>query len=197
MTNEESTSEESISQEDQQEKRYALVQKIMGKETFIEPLNAEAIIKSYAVYENKPEKIVEVLIDNFKLYCRKCIKEAALIEVKDEISQATVNGAEVLKTKVVDKINNAVKDDPVLEQLIVMLIFKNRFWEWVRFGLKEILNEQRAQRGHEINTILNARFHKEKKNKEIKIVGDLVTSDVTEIVNKFKGEVMKKTIKLF
>jgi hypothetical protein len=184
-------------QEVVQNQRYKLVQKIMSKETFIDPLDAEQVTKAYAVYGSNQQKIVEVVIEKFKYYCRKCIKEAALIEVKNEISNATIHEAEKLKDRVVTEMLSKIKDDPVLEQLVVMLVFKNRFWEWIRFGLKEILNEQRSQPGHEINNVLNRRFHLIKKEKNIKIVGDLVMMDVTEIVNNFKKEVMRKSISLF
>lgn len=180
-----------------QEKRYNLVQKIMSKETFIDPLNAEQVTRAYAAYGSKPLKIVDVVVDKFRTYCRKCIKEAALLEVKNEISHSTVHDAEHLKSRVVEEMNQKIKADGVLEQLIIMLIFKNRFWEWIRFGLKEILNEQRSQPGHEINNVLNRRFHLVKKEKNLKIVGDLVMMDVTDIVNRFKSEVMKKSVKLF
>jgi hypothetical protein len=182
---------------DIQDERYKLVQKVMAKETFIDPLDAEQVTRAYSVYGSNQQKIVDVVVEKFRYYCRKCIKEAALIEVKNEISQATVNEAEKLRDKVINDLFDKVKKDPTLEQLIVMLVFKNRFWEWIRFGLKEILNEQRSQPGHEINTVLNKRFHLVKKEKGIKIVGDLVVADVTEIVNNFKKEIMKKSVKLF
>lgn len=177
--------------------RYGLVQKIMSKETFIDPLNADQVTKAYSVYGANPQKVVDVVIEKFRTYCRKCIREAALIEVKNELSNATINEAERLKDQVVNDMFSKIKDDEVLQQLIVMLIFKNRFWEWIRFGLKEILNEQRSQPGHEINNVLNKRFHMLKKEKSIKIVGDLVVMDVTEIVNNFKREIMKKSIAIF
>ncbi|MBU2510246.1 hypothetical protein KJ966_02875 [bacterium] len=182
---------------DDQTARYALVQKIMGKETFIDPLNAEQVTRAYSVYGANPQKIVEVVVEKLKFYCRKCIRETALLEVKNEISQATLMESEKLKDKVVNEMFDSIKKDPVLEQLIVMLIFKNRFWEWIRYGLKEILNDQRSQPGHEINNVLNKRFHTMKKEKNINIVGDLVVMDVTDIVNNFKREVMKKSVKLF
>ncbi len=182
---------------DIQGERYKLVQKIMSKETFIEPLDADQVTRAYSVYGANQQKIVDVVVDKFKFYCRKCIKEAALIEVKNEISHATINEAEKLKDTVVNDLFEKVKNDSTLEQLIVMLVFKNRFWEWIRFGLKEILNEQRSQPGHEINNVLNKRFHMIKNEKGIKIVGDLVVADVTEIVNNFKKEIMKKSVKLF
>jgi hypothetical protein len=177
--------------------RYELVQKIMSKETFIDPLNAEMVTKAYSVYGSNPQKIVDVVVDKFKTYCRKCIRESAIIDVKNELSNSTVNEAEKLKDTVINDLFGKIKKDPVLEQLMVMLIFKNRFWEWIRYGLKEILNEQRSQPGHEINTVLNRRFHTLKKEKNIKIVGDLVIMDVTEIVNNFKREIMKKSVSIF
>lgn len=182
---------------DDQVARYALVQKIMSKETFIDPLDAEQVTKAYAVYANNQQKIVDVIVEKLRVYCRKCIREAALLDVKNELSQATVMEAEKMKDAVVNDMFEIIKNDPILEQLVVMLIFKNRFWEWIRFGLKEIFNEQRSQPGHDINNILNKRFHTMKKEKNIKMVGDLVMMDVTEIVNNFKREVMKKSVKLF
>ena len=193
----EPTSPDTLASQEVQDKRYELVQKIMAKETFIDPLDADQVTKAYAVYANNQQKIVDVVVEKFKYYCRKCIRETALIEVKNEISNATLHEAEKLKEQVVNDRLSKIKEDPVLEQLILMLIFKNRFWEWIRFGLKEILNEQRSQPGHEINNVLNKRFHLLKKAKNINIVGDLVVMDVTEIVNNFKKEVMKKSITIF
>ncbi len=187
----------SKTEEEIQAERYDLVQKVMGKETFIDPLDADQVTRAYSVFEKNPQKIVEEVTEKFKFYCRKCIKEIALIEHKNEISNASITEAEKLRSTVVNEIFDKVKDDPILEQLLVMLIFKNKFWEWIRYGLKEILNEQRSQPGHEINNVLNTRFHILKKTKNIKMVGDLVVSDVTEIVNNFKNEVMKKNVKLF
>jgi hypothetical protein len=183
--------------QDAQEKRYQLVSQLLGKETFVDPLNAEEVTKAYGVLERSPDKIIYVLMESFKQYCRKCIRETAFMEVKNEISQATLEEADLLKERVVDEWNQKVKDDPALEQLLLMLLFKNYYWEWVRFGLKDIFSEQRMQPGHEINSYLNARFHKLKATKIMKTVGDLVISDVTEIVNTFKGEIMQKKIKLF
>ncbi len=180
-----------------QEKRYQLVSQLLGKETFIDPLNAEEVTKAYGVLERSPDKIIQVLMESFKQYCRKCIRETAFVEVKNEISNATMEESDLLKQRVVDEWYQKVKDDPALEQLLMMLLFKNHYWEWVRFGLKDIFSEQRMQPGHEINSFLNTRFHKLKATKTMKTVGDLVISDVTEIVNTFKGEIMQKKIKLF
>lgn len=180
-----------------QEKRYELVSQLLGKETFIDPLNAEEVTKAYGVLERSPDKIIHVLVESIKQYCRKCIRETAFMEVKNEISQATMEEAEILKQKVAEEWNQKVKDDPILEQLLLMLLFKNHYWEWVRFGLKDIFSAQRMQPGHEINSYLNARFHKLKKTKAMNTVGDLVVSDITEIVNIFKGAVMQKKIKIF
>ncbi len=194
---EEQTQNDQQESGDEQTARYALVQKIMGKETFIDPLDAEQVTRAYAVYGTNQQKIIDVIIDKLKVYSRKCIREAALLEVKNEISNSTVMEAEKLKDTVVNDMFAKIKSDQVLEQLILMLIFKNRFWEWIRYGLKEILNDQRSQPGHEINNVLNRRFHTIKKDKNIKTVGDLVVMDVTEIVNCFKREVMKKSVSLF
>jgi len=180
-----------------QEKRYQLVSQLLGKETFIDPLDAEQVTKAYGVLERSPDKIIYVLMESFRQYCRKCIRETAYLEVKNEISHATMEEADLLKQRVVDEWYQKVKDDPALEQLLMMLLFKNHYWEWVRFGLKDIFSQQRMQPGHEINSYLNARFHKLKSKKVMKTVGDLVVSDVTEIVNTFKGEIMQKKIKLF
>ncbi len=180
-----------------QEKRYELVNQILGKETFIDPLNAEEVTKAYSVYERSPEKIINVMVESFKQYCRKCIRETAYLEVKNELSQATIDEADRLRRDVVENWYKKIKDDSVLEQLLVMLMFKNQYWEWVRFGLKDIFSAQRMQPGHEINSYLNARFHKLKQKKAMKTVGDLVVSDITEIVNTFKGAIMQKKIKLF
>ncbi|MBT6498390.1 MAG: hypothetical protein HOK67_00620 [Deltaproteobacteria bacterium] len=182
---------------DAQEKRYELVNQLLGKETFIDPLNPEEVTKAYGVLERSPDKITLVLVESFKQYCRKCIRETAFLEVKNEISQATMQEADNLKQKVVDEWYQKVKDDNILQQLLMMLLFKNHYWEWVRFGLKDIFSQQRMQPGHEINSYLNARFHKLKAKKAMKTVGDLVIADVTEIVNIFKGEIMQKKIKLF
>ncbi|MBU3918282.1 hypothetical protein KKA14_22345 [bacterium] len=194
---EETASESTKSGEEIQAERYSIVQKVMAKETFIDPLDADLVTRAYSMFEKNPQKIVEEVTEKFKFYCRKCIKEIALIDHKNEISNASTSEAEKLKSSVVNEIYGKVKADPVLEQLLIMLIFKNKFWEWIRYGLKEVLNEQRMQPGHEINTVLNTRFHILKKTKNIKMVGDLIVSDVTEIVNSFKNEVMKKNVKLF
>ncbi len=197
---EETQAEETESEKAEEEThahRYRLAQKIMGKETFIEPLNADQVTRAYSVYGSNQQKIVGVVIEKFRLYCRKCIREAALLDVKNELSQATINEAGALKNKVIDEMYEIIKKDQILEQLIVMLVFKNRFWDWIRYGLKEILNEQRSQPGHEINNFLNTRFHTLKKEKNIKVVGDLVVMDVTDIVNNFKKEIMKKSVKIF
>jgi len=180
-----------------QEARYALVNTILSKETFIDPLDAEQVTRAYALYERSPLKIVEVLISSFQQYCRKCIREAALLEVKNEISQATIEEAEKIRTSVIEAGYQRIKNDAIVEQLLVMLLFKNKYWEWVRYGLKDIFAEQRMQPGHEINSILNTRFYKLKKEKKMKTVGDLVISDITEIVNAFKGQIMEKKVRLF
>lgn len=177
--------------------RYELVKTIVGKETFIDPLDADQMTKSYAIFEKNPKKIVEVLAESFKQYCRKCIRETAVLEVKNELGFLPMDEAEKLKSNTIDIWYGKIKNDAALEQLLVMLIFKNYYWEWTRFGLKEIFTAQRMQPGHEINSYLNARFHKLKQQRKFRNVGDLVNLDITEIVNSFKGLVMTKKIVLF
>lgn len=186
-----------LSPEEVKAKRYELLNKIISRETFIDPMVSEEITKAYSVYEKDPSKILKVVLTNFLQYCRKCIREAALVEHKNELSHATFEEAEKIRTEVTDTFYKKVKDDPELEQLLIMLIFKNTFWNWVRYGLKDIFNEQRRQPGHPINNYLNTRFHKLKNKKNFKIVGDLVMADITEIVNAFKHEVMQRNIKIF
>ncbi len=195
-TNSEQNNQEKTPQEIQKE-RYDLVKTVVRKETFIDPLDAEQMSKSYALYEKNPLKIVEVLAQEFTRYCRKCIRETALLEVKNELSYLLIEEAEELRSVTIEKWYEKIKSDPALEQLLVMLIFKNYYWEWTRFGLKEIFTAQRMEPGHEINTYLNARYHKLKQQKKFQKVGDLVNQDIIEIVNNFKGMVMEKKIKLF
>jgi len=180
-----------------QMERYELVKTIVGKETFIDPLDADQMTKSYAIFEKNPNKIVEVLAESFKQYCRKCIRETAILDVKNKLGFLPIDEAEKLRSDTIDKWYEKIKDDPALEQLLIMLIFKNYYWEWTRFGLKEIFTAQRMQPGHEINSYLNVRFHKLKQQRKFRNVGDLVNLDITEIVNSFKGLVMSKKIKLF
>jgi hypothetical protein len=182
---------------DKNQERYDLINRIIGKETFVDPLISEEITKSYSVYETDPNKILRVVITSFQQYCRKCISEAGLIERKNDISHATMAEAEKLKSDITDAIFKKVKNDSELEQLLVMLIFKNTYWNWVRYGLKDIFAEQRTQPGHPINNYLNARFHNLKVKKGFKIIGDLVTADITDIVNSFKNAVVAKKIKIF
>lgn len=182
---------------DKNQDRYDLINKIIGKETFVDPLISEEITKAYSVYETDPDKILRVVVTSYQQYCRKCIREAGLIEHKNDISHATLVEAEKLKSDITDAIFKKVKNDLELEQLLLMLIFKNTYWNWVRYGLKDIFTEQRTQPGHPINTYLNARFHKLKTKKGFKIIGDLVTADVTDIVNSFKNAVVSKKIRIF
>jgi hypothetical protein len=184
-------------QKEIQDERYATVNTILSKETFIDPLDPEQVTRSYAVYEKSPLKVVDVLIQHFRQYCRKCVREVGLLMVKNEVSQATLEEASRIRAQAIEEWNRKIMDDPILEQLLVMLLFKNKYWEWVRFGLKDIFTQQRSQPGHEINGILNVRFHRQKKAKGMKTVGDLVTSDITEIVNLFKGQIMEKRVRLF
>ena len=191
------TSESSQTPDEKKQARYDLINKIIGKETFVDPLISEEITKAYSVYENDQGRILRTVITSFQQYCRKCIREAALVEHKNDISHATTAEAEKLKADITDVIFKKVKNDPELEQLLVMLTFKNTYWNWVRYGLKDIFTEQRTQPGHPINNYLNVRFHKLKTQKGFKIIGDLVTADVSDIVNSFKNAVVAKKIKIF
>ncbi|MBT4288972.1 MAG: hypothetical protein HOD92_16725 [Deltaproteobacteria bacterium] len=190
-------SENNQTPEDKKQERYDLINRIIGKETFVDPLISEEITKAYSVYESDQGKILRAVVTSFQQYCRKCIREAALIEHKNDISQATTEEAETLKAEITELVFKKVKNDTELEQLLLMLIFKNTYWNWVRYGLKDIFTEQRTQPGHPINNYLNARFHKLKTEKGFKIIGDLVTADVTDIVNSFKNAVVAKKIKIF
>lgn len=200
MTTESNTAvdeDKPLSPEERKRERYELVNKIIGKETFVDPLVSEEITIAYSVYEKDPSKILKTVITSFQQYCRKCIREAALIEHKNEISNATIAEAEKLKRQITDDMFEKVKQDPELEQLLLMLTFKNTYWNWLRYGLKDIFTEQRTQPGHPINNYLNTRFHRLKDKKGFKIIGDLVMADVTDIVNSFKNEVVARKIKIF
>ena len=174
-----------------------LIQEIMGKETFIDPLNSEQITKAYAHYDRSSEKMMEVLLTSFKTYCRKSIREAALIRVKNEVATMLFDEAEMAKRQAVEELSKHIQTDEHLERLLAMLLFKNHFWNWLRFGLKEIFKEQRAQPGHQINQYLNRRFHRLKGEKGFHTVADLINHDLTEIVNTFKSQVMKSGLKIF
>ena len=191
------TAAEEESAELTNEDRYLLVSNIISRDIFIDPLDAEQITKAYSIYERNPQKIIEVLNDSFRQYCRKCIRDSAIIDIKDQISQLPLSEADQLKAKVTQDLFNKIENDKPVEQLLIMMIFKNQYWEWVRFGLKDIFSSQRMQPGHEINSYLNARFHKLKNEKKFKVVRDLVLADVTDIVNRFKKELMEKKISLF
>lgn len=186
-----------LSDAEKKKERFDLINKIIGRETFIDPLISEEITKAYSVYEKDPQKILKVVINSFQQHCRKCIRETALTEHKNEISHATIVEAEKLKSDISDAMFDKIKKDAEVEQLLLMLIFKNTYWNWVRYGLKDIFTEQRTQPGHPINNYLNARFHNLKIEKGFKIIGDLVMSDVTDIVNSFKNAVVGKKIKIF
>ena len=179
------------------DKRFEFVNRVMSKETFIDPLNPDEVTKAYSVYGRDPSKVQRVVAANFQQYCKKCIREVALIEHKNELSNAVLEEAEKMQVKITADMFQQVKSDPELEQLLLMLLFKNRYWSWVRFGLKDIFTHQRTQPGHTINNYLNTRFHTLKDEKGLKTVGDLVLSDITEIVNRFKKEVIGKNIKIF
>ena len=124
--------------EQKKQERYELISSILGKETFIDPLVPDEISKAYSVYEKDPMKILKVVTASFQSHCRKCIREAALIKRKNEISNSTIEKAEKIKNEATTAIFNKIKGDSELEQLLMMLIFKNQYWNWVRYGLKDI-----------------------------------------------------------
>ena len=180
-----------------QRERIELIQEVMGKETFIDPLHPDQITKAYAQYDKSSVKMMEVLNSSFQTYCRKSIREAALIRVKNEVATMLFDEAEMTKRTAVEELSKQIQADPQLERLLAMLMFKNHFWNWLRYGLKEIFKEQRAQPGHQINQYLNVRFHRMKAQKGFHTVADLMTHDLTEIVNTFKTTVMKDGLKIF
>ncbi|MCP4298827.1 MAG: hypothetical protein GY786_24870 [Proteobacteria bacterium] len=180
-----------------EEKRYALLQSLVQRETYIDRLDGEEMARAYSLYDRSPEKIVDALVGSFQNYCRKCIREVAIMKVKNELALMKIDEAEGYKVVVVDKAYGEIKDDPALEQLLMMMLFKNRFWTWSYTGLKEIFNELREQPGHQLNSFFNLRFHKMKDEKKFQKVGDLVTFDVTVIVNEFKARIIKKDCTIF
>jgi|GEM_PF-2244137 len=199
-TTEASQQEEGSQGEDtslNKEERYAFIYAILNRNTFIEPLSGDDIAKAYAAYDRNPDKMIKVLIANFQTYCRKCIREVALVKVKNELSMMLAEEAAAFRSEVIVKNYAVVKNDPGVEHLLVMMIFKNRYWSWLRFGLKEIFDEQREEPGNKLNTHLNYRFYRLKTQRKFKMVGDLVLFDIAEIVNRFKAEVLKKNIQIF
>ena len=183
--------------EHKKRERYELINRVLGRETFIDPLMPDKITEAYSLFEKDPSKILQVVTANFQSHCRKCIRETALIAYKNEISNATFEKAENIRNTVIEKMFDKVKADSELEQLLLMLIFKNQYWKWVWRGLKEIFTEQRTLPGNPLNTHLNYRFHKLKKAKGYRIIGDLLHADITEIVNNFKNAVIKRKIRIF
>jgi len=179
------------------DERTELLREVLAKETFIDPLNPELITKAYAQYDKNPQKMLEVLIIAFQNYCRKSIREAAILRIKNKVAVLPYDEAEHLKREAVEELSKRIKAEPDLERLLVMLLFKNHFWTWLRFGLKDIFAEQRRQPGHTINNYLNIRFHKLKSKKRFHTVADLVSYDLTEIVNSFKAAVLQKDIRIF
>jgi len=180
-----------------EQERSEFIRDILGKETFIAPLNGDEIASAYSAYESNPQKIIDVLTVSFQGYCRKCIKEIALMRVKNELSIMLIEEAEAFTSKVVDELNKKVQKDPALEHLLMMMLFKSRFWSWVRFGLKDIFKEQREMPGNKLNTYFNHRFHKMKGERKFRKVGDLIIYDIVEIVNHFKTHILKKDSRIF
>jgi len=181
----------------QVDERVLLLREFMSKETFIDPLNPDHITKAYAQYDKNPGRMIQVLIDAFQGYCRKVVRETAVQRVKNESALLPYEEAENLKRTAVQELSQRVQSEVELEQLLAMLLFKNHFWAWLRFGLKDIFNDQRKQPGHSINTYLNIRFHKFKASRKFHTVADLVAYDLTEIVNSFKSTVLKNKVKIF
>ena len=188
--------EKNISQ-DSEQKRHALVSEILQRETFIDPLNGDEMVRAYTTYENEPQNIVDALVANLQMYCRKCIRETALIKVKDELALMSLEDAESFKTVTIEKAYKIIQEDPALEQLLMLTLFKTRFWAWSRTGLKDIFNELREQPGNKLNSYFNSRFQKLKNEKSFKKVGDLVNHDATIIVNQFKAKILKKESSIF
>lgn len=179
------------------EERHQLVEEVVSRDIFIDPLIGEDIIKAYRVYHEEPNRIVQVLVASFQSYCRKCIQEAGIVRVKNELSRMLADEAEQKRAEVAEEMFKKVKSDLGLERLIMMLIFKNRYWQWVRFGLKDIFTEQRMMPGNPLNNYLNTRFHLLKEKRDFHTVADLVAFDLTDIVNHFKSEVMKPETRIF
>ncbi|OGG99048.1 MAG: hypothetical protein A2600_00725 [Candidatus Lambdaproteobacteria bacterium RIFOXYD1_FULL_56_27] len=179
------------------DERVQLIREVMAKETFIDPLNPEEITKAYALYDKNPQKIIDVLVGAFQSYCRKSIREAALLRIKNQVAVMAFEEAEKLKMQAVEELSKSIQADVNLERLLAMLMFKNHFWTWLRYGLKDIFNDQRRQPGHPINNYLNIRFHKLKEKKSFHTVADLVAYDLTEIVNNFKTEIMRRKVRIF
>ncbi len=177
--------------------RATLLREILAKETYVDPLDPEVITKAYSVYDSDPKKIVEALITSFQAHCRKCIRDAAQIRVKNQMAQATTEESERIRNKAIEELSDQVRSDRELERNLALMIFKNQYWNWLRFGLRDIFNEQRKQPGNLINNQLNRRFHKLKTEKEFKTVADLVVYDLTEIINSFKAEITSDRVGVF
>lgn len=189
--------EEDETPQSPEEKRFELLRSIVHKETFIDPLDGDEMATAYSQYDRDPEKITDALIVSFQSYCRKCIREAALIKVKNELPLMKLEEAENYKVVTINMAYEEIKNDSGLEQLLMMMLFKNRFWTWSHTGLKEIFNELREQPGNKLNSFFNLRFHKLKGAKNFNNVGELVIYDVTVIINNFKARILKKDCTIF
>ncbi len=175
----------------------ALMKEILSKETFIDPLDPELIVKAYSVYDSDPKKVINALISSFQSYCKKAIREAAILRKKNHIAIATSDEAEQIRISAVKEINDSIAGDLSFERTLMKLIFKITYWNWLLFGLKDIFKEQRKLPGNPINNQLNIRFHKLKEEKGFKTVADLVIFDITDILNHFKAEITSKNISIF
>ncbi|MDX2471492.1 MAG: hypothetical protein QNL04_13040 [SAR324 cluster bacterium] len=179
------------------QEKEALMKEILSKETFIDPLDPELIVKAYSVYDTDPNKVIKALITSFQSYCKKAIREAAILRKKNHIAIATSEEAEQIRITAVKEINDSIAGDLSFERTLMKLIFKITYWNWLLFGLKDIFKEQRKLPGNPINNQLNIRFHKLKAEKGFKTVADLVIYDITDILNHFKAEITSKNLSIF
>ncbi len=179
------------------EQRKTLIREIMAKETFIDPLDPEAIVKAYSVYDTDPSRIMKALVQSFQSYCRKCIREVALLRVKNDVAKAVSGEAEKIRNAAMEALTEQVRKDQQVDAILIRLIFKTVYWNWLLYGLKDIFNEQRRQPGNMINNQLNKRFHRLKEENNFQTVADLVLHDLTEIVNAFKSELTSGRVGIF
>jgi len=169
--------------------RQTLIREIMDKETYIDPLDPHEISLAYSSYDQSKEKIAVVLIRSFQEYCLKCLRETIEIRLKNDVIKVTQDEAEQLYKKEMDSLCMKIKEDHELEIKIMLLIFKNHYWNWLLFALKDIFNEQRQETGNPINNQLNSRFQHLKGENGFRTVAELLHYDLTEIINHFKAQV--------
>ena len=184
-----------LSQQDSD--KFELVQSILQGESFVDPLNPDDITRGYAAYDRDPQKIIGVVVSHFQGYCRKIIRNSAFIEHKNEIANCLHDEVDELRQRVSQEMFDKVKNDDQTELLLKMLIFKNLFWKWIRSGLKDVFDQQRAQPGHELNKYVNLRYQRRKNDLNLMNVGELVNFDIVEIINLCKQEILRKETKIF